>query len=1489
MPNQMSQYLFTVLSIILLSNQSFGQNWKAIDESSISTVRENRQIIPDVYTTYSVDIEHFKKMLESGQGDHRNNVEIALPVGGDDIQLFSVFRADVFHPDLAKRYPQIRAYTGFNISNPNQIVKISISHLGMNAMFLGGDRPQSYIDTYAKNDDTHYISYLKSDYPKMARHEFTCNIEQADDDHKKSNSELRYGDCTLRTYRLAMACTGEYATFHGGTVESVLAEFNTAINRVNGIYERDAAITMQLIANTDELIFFDGATDPYDNESGSTMLGQNQNVINQTIGAANYDIGHVFSTGGGGIASLRSPCIDNRKARGVTGLTSPINDPFYVDYVAHEIGHQFGGNHCYNNSCNNNRNDGTAVEPGSGATIMAYAGICDPNVQNRSDDYFHTISIEEITNFIVAGNGGCAEQTILNNTAPIVETEYQDVVIPARTPFALSASAIDVDNDELTYTWEQMDAEIANMPPESNATGGPLFRSYDPSTSPVRFFPRMSNILNESNGNTWEVLPEVDRNMAFRVTVRDNAINGGCTDYSDVFVSVIGDTGPFEVTEPTNSTLWNSGGTGLINWEVAGTDLAPISCEIVDIYLATDDNKMFDMPLATNVPNTGSYEINVPSINTNNARVMVKCATNIFFDVNAGDFAIVSPFSTLIDNQDIVLCAGESTPLVLSYMPNNGFSEETTFTTNNVPEGMMVSLDNETVTDATDIQIEISTDQSLEAGIYQIEINGNSETASSKDIITVHIAKSSNQILENKLPLLGSRGVNLVTQLTWDNVAGNQGYQVQVSLDAGFNDLIVDKTTISNSYLLNGLQIETVYYWRVAVISPCFELTYLDFQSFQTGGLNCETNTSTEEIIITEEDDNNITSVLEIDDNTIIGLINVGINVSHSYVGDLTANITSPLGQVIDLFDRPGVPESNFGCGANNMEVIFSDNSERTYDQFEMTCDQGTGLAISGEFQPMRPLASFAGENAQGLWTLGMTDHYDPDGGILHSWYIEVCQSGDVDPGVVLVNTGLQLTDVSNKLIGISNINVETLDNSNTIFMVKQTPSNGALQILDSDQGGFVTLEIGHAFTQEDIINNKIRYQFEGNEDSVDELVFDIVDDRNRWIIDERFTINIQIGVLSVSSVVTSPISCTGDSNAEIQLMAAGGIIPYTYSLNAVDYQSSNVFADLSAGMYTGYVKDNTGAVSEIEFVIPEPDPIIASVDIEREEVTVIASGGTGILQFSIDNNLFQSENIFLLSNQTDYIITVKDENDCSVQLPIRIDYIEDFSLLVTDVTCNNEASGTIEFHNLVGGVQPYTYTLDPGDSQQEPIFENLHSGVFTTSVIDANGVAVSKQVTIDQPSPYNVSIDTLGSTAEINVIGNTSPYTYKLVGGVEQEENIFIDLPNGIYTVIITDVNGCQTTIDFVIENSTVSTKIVLKNKIKTFPNPVVEKLTINSSKDYDFDRVQIFDVRGLKVYDDKYTNIIDVSNYMDGVYIVKLFNKKEVGTTRFLKKSGK
>jgi hypothetical protein len=564
---------------------------------------------------------------------------IELPMPDGHLETMTVVESPIMAAGLASKYPEIKSYKVFGNGISG---RIGFTYKGFHGMLF---TPEGtiYIDPIGNETET-YHAYNRNDYTAFYKHTkgHVCLVDEEYEmsepiDVPAAQRGSRSGD-QLRTYRLALACTGEYAQFHGGNVPSVLSAMVVSMNRVNGVYERDFAITMELIADNDLLIFLNASTDPYTNNSGGAMLGENQTTVNSIIGSSNYDIGHVYSTGGGGIASLGSVCSFSNKARGVTGGGSPVGDPFDIDYVAHEIGHQFGGNHTQNNNCN--RASSAAYEPGSASTIMGYAGICAPNLQNNSDDYFHAGTYDEVIAFSQFSSGNsCATISNTGNTKPVItEMPADGYTIPAGTPFVLRGAATDIDGDDLTYCWEQMDLGPSTHP-DSPTGNAPAFRSWDPLNIGERTCPRLINVVLGSSvmGETYI---DYSRGMNFRMTVRDNNLAGGGVSFDEFNFDVEGLAGPFEVLTPAAGESVEVGTTLIVNWDVAITNQAPINCQAVHILLCNNNGLEISDTLATAVPNSGSYAVQIPNSIGFNKRIRVEAADNIFFNINPGGFSI---------------------------------------------------------------------------------------------------------------------------------------------------------------------------------------------------------------------------------------------------------------------------------------------------------------------------------------------------------------------------------------------------------------------------------------------------------------------------------------------------------------------------------------------------------------------------------------------------------------------------------------------------------------------------------------------------------------------------------------------------------------------------------------------------------------------------------------------------------------------------------
>ncbi len=648
------QIVFLLLMTLFLQKASAKNYWSVMPETN-ELKQSERIIVPEQYKVYALDVKALMDLVQQAPMEfssqaHNQAVVISLPIPDGSFMDFAIVKSPIMEEGLAIKFPSLQTFSGVSTTNSSAWVRFDFTQFGFHAMMrIGND--DVFIDPYHKNTTSDYLVYYKKDF--VARNKsFQCGLDN-DAEMSRISSSLSPSSLhrsiagTLRTYRLALACTGEYAAYHGGTTAGALSAMVTSVNRVTGVYESELDIRLNLISNNDTLIFLNANSDPYDNNDGGAMLGQNQTTITARIGSANYDIGHVYSTGGGGIANLGCVCNNNDKAEGVTGSSSPIGDPFDIDYVAHEMGHQFGGNHTFNSvtgGCQGNRVGSAAYEPGSGVTIMAYAGLCNgDNLANNSIAYFHTKSFDEIVNYTTLSTGNsCPVQSATGNNAPVMSpgVTYN---VPVGTAFKLIGSGTDPDGDTLSYSWEEFDLGAGGA--WNAATGNaPIYRTYAPSVSPLRYFPKLSVVLSGVNAK-GESYTSYARTLKFRLIGRDNKLNGGGVTYSDTVttVNVLSTSAPFAITYPNITGItWSVGSTETITWDAGGTDLAPFNEQFVNIFLSTNAGSTFPVVIAMGVANSGSYTFTVPNNQSTTCRVWVEGASSgsIFFDINNKNFTI---------------------------------------------------------------------------------------------------------------------------------------------------------------------------------------------------------------------------------------------------------------------------------------------------------------------------------------------------------------------------------------------------------------------------------------------------------------------------------------------------------------------------------------------------------------------------------------------------------------------------------------------------------------------------------------------------------------------------------------------------------------------------------------------------------------------------------------------------------------------------------
>ena len=685
-----SRTLLTFLSVAIWFSPHWSTNagaqtaspdllWQAVDTMPAPPANARVDIRPKAFKTFTLDTGILGATLAQAPKEFTvprlaagsdGGVQITLPMPDGKFARFQIEETTVMEPGLMAKYPEIKAYRGRGIDDPAASLQLDINPKTFHAQILSPSGTV-YIDPYWHRDGSVYMSYAKSDLGADTR-EFKCLVGGGEEAARPqapaaiNNSE---SGTTLRTYRLACATSARYSVYHGGPtmeVADVLAALVTMVNRVSGVYRNEMGIRMVLVANNDLVIATATNPTPFADTPGD--IATNPPYLDEKIGEENYDIGHVVTVGSGGIAGLGVVCAGfspfsggSDKAAGTTGIDPPTGDGFWIDYVAHEMGHQFGGNHTFNGDGTNcggtNQNSSTAYEPGSGTTIQAYAGICGAanNVQPNSDPYFHFISLEEMFGYASAGGGSsCPAETPTGNNPPTVKARapglpaFPTVIytIPDQTSFSLTAyEGADPDSDPITYCWEEADLGPVKTGTAPDNGSSALFRSFTGTPNPTRTFPRWPDLLANNTQTLGEKLPLTTRKLDFRVTARDN--DGGFG-MDSIRLNVVNSGTGFAVTAPNTAVTYAGGSTQTVTWDVAGTTANGINTSHVDILLSTDatpasGDPAFPIVLAANTPNDGTESITVPFANTSKARVMVRAVGNVYFDISNANFTINAP------------------------------------------------------------------------------------------------------------------------------------------------------------------------------------------------------------------------------------------------------------------------------------------------------------------------------------------------------------------------------------------------------------------------------------------------------------------------------------------------------------------------------------------------------------------------------------------------------------------------------------------------------------------------------------------------------------------------------------------------------------------------------------------------------------------------------------------------------------------------------
>jgi len=968
--------------------------WKKIKNTPSEKTSILKNFDKNKYQLFSLNLDNFKILLADVPS--RKNigsspmVVINFPDKKGNMERFQVSETSTLAPEIAIKYPNIKTYIGFSLDNPGGRIRFSVTPQGLKTMSTYPNKPALFTVPLNKGDESLYITYDRS-MRIDSKKDFECLTENENVPIKEIISFNRdANDQILRTLRIAISTTGEYTNFwddgddtNGDAQEDALAALVSTLNRTNEVFEVDMAITFQLVTGT-EIIYPTSSTDPYTGSFNSQL----QSTLTSEVGESNYDIGHLFNYGGnnGNAGCIGCVCVDGQKGSGFSSHSFTDNDGgpnmddfFDIDYVPHEIGHQMGGNHTFSQS-----NEGTGVnyEPGSGTTIMGYAGITGANdVQDHSDPYFHYGTINQVLNNLDTRT--CWTSSEITNNPPVADAG-DDYTIPQGTAFKLVGSATDSDEEDvLTYTWEQVDSGTttsSNFGPTK--TSGGVWRSRPPSSNPTRYMPVRSRVLSgelteanpqETEDNTsWETVSTVGRALNFALTVRDRSETNGVgqfpqSDFDFMTVTVDGDSGPFAVTSQTTNETWNVGESQTVTWDVAGTDTGSVNTSSVNIYLSTDGGLTFPFLAASNVANDGSHTFSVPSVDgdTDQLRVMVEGNDNIFYAINSTNFTLQeSEFAMTVEEPSVTVCSPNDVIYNFTYNTFLGFTGTTSFSTEGLPSGLSATFSSNTAsTDGVGIELVISNIGVLNEGTYNFQITGTSGAIVKSTDVDFSVFSNILEIPVLTSPSMNITGVGLSPVFSWEEISNTSSYDIEIATDQQFSSVLFSENISTNSFSGASLEESTVYYWRVKAKNTCGEGDFSEISSFTTQ--NCS-------VCFSDGNTSYVTSTTRVVFNTIDN--SSGKPGAYSDYTDISTTVRPD--EIHDLT----VQVNTDGDYIVHTKVWIDWNQDCDFDDVNEEYDLGTAENVADAATTLSPLSiTIPSDAIEGLTTMRVSTKYASD------------------------------------------------------------------------------------------------------------------------------------------------------------------------------------------------------------------------------------------------------------------------------------------------------------------------------------------------------------------------------------------------------------------------------------------------------------------------------------------------------------------------------
>lgn len=1080
--------LFCLFILSWIIMPIYGQQWMAAELASSDyglPFFNSQRTIPS-YQVYSLQTMSLR---------HSGHTQLTLPTPEGEWVTVEIEEDPIFTPALQQQFPHIKS---FQIIGENIQGRISWTNRMLDGLFLYRDQ---WVVIEPLINGKHLVYYEKD--AQISSLESTTALGQCLtpdltlETKEKTNIQpqiRRAEPAETKIYDLAISTTSTYAQRYGGTVNGVLTQVNLVFNRVNQVFQREMGLKFRIIENVPQLIYLTKESDPYFEGNNNAMLNKAGELFNSIVGTSNYDIGHLLATNcGGGTAGVSSGtgtvCTSVKGQALSCDLTQNVSD--YVRVLTHELGHQLGAAHTWSNCPGINdvqRSNGSAVEPGSGSTIMSYISSCGPENLSviEAPLYFHAQSIEEMNAYIGQGNGAnCVSLVTSTNQNPeITVMPQENLVIPIKTPFFLKGKAVDAEGATLLYTWEQMDIGPIS-PLGAPIQTAPMFRSLPPDTASIRYFPSLQTLI-DNEDSPEEVLPTYTRDLNFRLTVRDNATETGGLAYQDVKIKSTSGAGPFLVNFPNSSEdQLFAGSLAMVEWSVANTNLAPIGVSHVTIAMSTDGGLTYPMVLLEETENDGQAEVQLPNIVSDQVRFRITARDHIFFDISDENLSIQLPseptYGLNISVSDRIVCLPEQPKIKVESFPVLGFSDSIEYELVNNYDGIAASLTKTKIPVGERLEIDLSVAENFDTDTLFFPLISKADQLDTiRRTIQVIVYNNNFADIQPVFPMLNDAEIELSPDFEWNTSANADYYTLEVSTSASFSasDMVFQESNISGGQFVTSpiLDGSSIYYWRIRSHNICGVDENPPVYAFQTAGFDCHSFTSADlPKGIGGSSPGSVSSTISVSDQFIIADVNVQrVKGYHESVDQIKLSISKGE-EIVYLY--------NGDCGVRtfDFDISFDDDVIQSTD---------CRLNVPATVRPLERLSNFYGKQAQGDWIFTLADTVIGAGGLLNQWMLELC--GSIPTPLLSVSTdSLRVAPMGQS--NLTSKEVIISDYNQLIFELVALPSLGEIRLNNQ------VLVPGMQWTGNDLLNGRLQYVSNQDGAGKDGFAISIKNQDNAW------------------------------------------------------------------------------------------------------------------------------------------------------------------------------------------------------------------------------------------------------------------------------------------------------------------------------------------------------------------------------------------------------